>query len=221
MSPADSGPPASSGRPAPAGARKGGTPQRVIGLVGGIASGKTTVARLFAERVRVAHVDADVVAREVLREPAVAAALRTRFPGAIGADGSMDRTALADRVFGRPEELAALERLTHPRIRSGIEARIAAASGPWVLLDAALLQETGADSLCDVVVFVACPARTRRRRAARTRGWTAEEHARRERRQWPVARKRARADLVVDNGDGEERTRESVRETIAAIEDRG
>ena len=132
----------------------------------------------------------------------------------------MNRHALADHVFDRPEELAALERLTHPRIRARITERITAARGRRVLLDAALLQESGADRLCDVVVYVACPARTRRRRAARTRGWSAEEHARRERRQWPVARKRARADLVVDNGGPEERTRESVREAITAIEGR-
>jgi dephospho-CoA kinase len=96
-------------------------------------------------------------------------------------------------------------------------AAIRRARAPFVLLDAALLQETGADGLCDAVVYVACPARTRRARTRRTRGWTDAHHRAREARQWSCRRKRARADHAIDNSDGPERTRREVARLIRQI----
>jgi len=188
-----------------------------IGLVGGIASGKSTVARLFATERLAVHVDADAIARRVLDRPAVRAALARRIPG-IGARGSLDREMLARKVFGDARALAALEEITHPAIRRGVEAALRRARTPYVLLDAALLQENGADALCDLVVYVACPARTRRARTRRRRGWSEAHHRAREARQWSCRRKRARADFVVDNGNGLDRTRRDVRRLIRKIE---
>jgi dephospho-CoA kinase len=130
----------------------------------------------------------------------------------------MDRAALAEIVFSDPRALAALEEIVHPPIRRAMVRAIAAARTPLVIVDAALLQETGADALCDAVVYVACPARVRRARAIRGRSWTADQWRAREARQWPVRRKRARADLVVDNGDGRGRTRRDVRRALRALE---
>jgi len=191
--------------------------QTVIGLVGGIASGKSTVAALFAEEREAVHVDADAIARRVLGQPDVQDALARRFPGARGPDGRMDRTKLARRVFRDRKALADLEALTHPRIRTALERAVARAGGRLVVLDAALLQETGADALCDAVVYVACPARVRRRRA-RARGWTEAEHRAREARQWSCRRKRARADFVVRNEGDLSRTRRDVRRVLRRIE---
>lgn len=187
----------------------------VVGLVGGVASGKSTVARILAGERGAAHVDADALARRVFRRPAVQRALRRRFPGARGRDGSMDRIELARRVFSSRRALAALEAITHPPIRRAIEAAIRRARARIVVLDAALLQETGADGLCDEVWYVACPARERRRRAREGRGWSAAEHRAREARQWPCRRKRARAQQVIDNGGDPGRTR---RETLRALD---
>lgn len=193
-------------------------PTTIIGLVGGIASGKSVVARLFAEERTAAVVDADLLVRRVQRQPAVRRALAARFPGCIGADGGMDRPKLARRVFGRPRELEALEAILHPPVRRAIRRAIDRATTPYVIVDVPLLQERGLDSICDTVVYVACDARTRRRRARATRGWTPDEHRLRESRQWPVRRKRAKADHVVENGKDLARTRADVRRVLRAIE---
>jgi dephospho-CoA kinase len=189
----------------------------VIGLVGGIASGKSTVAALLAEERKALCLDADAIARRVLERPDVQRALARRFPGARGPDGRMDRRKLARRVFSDRRALDDLERLTHPRIRAALERALRRARERTVVIDAALLQETGADGLCDVVVYVACPARTRRRRA-RARGWTEAEHRAREARQWSCRRKRALADHTVWNGGDPGRTRREVRRMLQRIE---
>jgi len=193
-------------------------PTTIIGLVGGIASGKSSVARLFAEARTATIVDADHLARRVLRQPAVRGALADRFPGCLGADGELDRSKMARRVFRRPRELRALEAILHPPIRRAIRRAIARARTPYVIVDAPLLQEVGLDAFCDAVVYVACDARSRRRRARATRGWSAEEHRLRESRQWPVRRKRARADHVVDNSSSPARARRDVRRILRALE---
>jgi len=190
----------------------------VIGLVGGIASGKSTVARLWALERRAVHVDADAIARRVLGRADVRAALARRLRG-LG-KGRIDRDVLARTVFLDPRALKALEEVTHPRIREAMVRAIERAKAPYVLVDAALLQETGADSLCDAVVYVACPARTRRARSRKTRGWSEEHHRAREARQWSCRRKRARADFAVDNSGDAARTRREVRRLIARIESR-
>ncbi|MHC4940607.1 MAG: dephospho-CoA kinase [Planctomycetota bacterium] len=190
----------------------------IIGLVGGIASGKSSVAALFAQERRVTIVDADALARRVLRQPAVRKALRQRFPKCIGPDGELDRSRMARRVFSKPAELEALEAILHPPIRRAMRAAIRRAKTPYMLIDAPLLQENGIDELCDAVVYVACDARTRRRRARLNRGWSEDQHRLRESRQWPVRRKRAHADYVVDNNTTTARARQDVRHILRAIE---
>jgi dephospho-CoA kinase len=189
----------------------------VIGLVGGIASGKTTVAGLLGAERRAVHVDADAIARRVLRRPEVERALSRRIPGA-GSSGRIDREMLTRTVFRDRRALRALEEITHPLIRRELERAIRNARAPYVLLDAALLQETGADELCDHVVYVACPARTRRARTRRARGWSEAHHRAREARQWSCRKKRARADSVVRNTGDVAQTRRDVRRIIRKIE---
>jgi len=111
-----------------------------------------------------------------------------------------------------------LEAIMHPPIRETLKRAIARSRSPLVLVEAALLQENGADGLCDAVVYVAAPARVRRARALSRHGWTEREHRAREAGQWPLRRKRARADIVVDNGGPVERTRRSVRAALRRID---
>ena len=188
----------------------------VSGLVGGIASGKSAVAVHINAECRATHLDADSIARRVMGQAAVREAVARRFPAAVGRDGKMDREKLAGKVFSSRRSLAALEAITHPPIRRAIVRAIRRADTPFVVLDAPLLQETGADDLCDVVVYVACPARVRRARARR-RGLSDAEHRARESHQWSCRRKRARADLVVDNGGYPARTRRQVRRALRQI----
>jgi len=190
----------------------------VLGLIGGIASGKSSVAARFAEQRPCLQIDADDLARRVLRRPAVRRALQERFPGLVGADGSLNRKKMASLVFRHPPELAALEAILHPPILRGIRAAIEKARTRYVLLDAPLLLETGLDRLCDSLVYVACPARVRRRRAAVNRGWSEAEHRERESRQWTLRRKRARADYIVNNGSTPATAARDVRRILRRLE---
>lgn len=175
----------------------------VIGLMGGVASGKSTIAGLFAAR-GLRHVDADRHARLVLQRPDVVRAVAVAFgPDALGTDGSVDRKALAARVFADSEARRRLEAITHPAIRAEILAELAAARAARqsVLLDVPLLLENGLIEHCDVTVFVAAANAARRARAL-ARGWAEGELERREAAQAPLAVKSARAGHSIRN-DGD------------------
>jgi dephospho-CoA kinase len=129
-----------------------------VGLTGGIACGKTTVANLFAA-LGVTIVDNDLLAREVVAVGSpLHAEIRAHFgDGVFAADGSLDRRALRDRVFADPHERQWLERLTHPAIRALTDQRCEAATGPYVIVAIPLLTETGSASRFDRVLVVDCP----------------------------------------------------------------
>lgn len=180
----------------------------VIGLVGGVGSGKSSIARRLAKQRNIAIIDADAIGHNVLTHPHVKQKLRRVFGEEIfDAAGNVDRSRLAQRVFGDQAENQKarhqLENIVHPEIERGISETIellrASNSVEAVLLDAAILFETGWSHVCDYVVFVDTPLPTRRQRAAEARGWTAEELERRERSQMTLEEKRSRADFVIDN----------------------
>lgn len=185
----------------------------VIGLLGGIASGKSAVAQRFAEHGLCA-IDADGIGQAVSRDPAVLAEVAAALgPGTVR-DGALDRPVLAALVFRDAAARQRLEAILHPRIRAQVLADLAAAKlrGESVLLDVPLLLENGLIEQCDHVVFVRAELTTRLARAA-ARGWSPEELARREAVQAPLAQKRARARFVVDN-DGDLAT---MRGDVAAV----
>ncbi|MGP0064843.1 MAG: dephospho-CoA kinase [Isosphaeraceae bacterium] len=188
----------------------------VIGLIGGIGSGKSSVASLMTVR-GASVIDADAVGHELLGEPEIRARIVEQFgegvlegpPG--DRDGSLriDRRALGKIVFADPSERRALEAILHPPMRArflrDIEALVrAGASGP-VVLDAAILLEAGWDDLCDRVVFVDAPRPERLRRVKEARGWSEEAFEARERSQWPCDEKRSRADWIIPNHTGRDR----------------
>lgn len=186
---------------------------RLIGLTGGIGSGKSTVARLFAERGAVV-IDADQVAREVVEpgEPALDA-IRVRFgPGVIDADGQLDRPALAAIVFGDVAARRDLEGITHPRIAERIAERIEAVRRAEetdgvervVVLDHPLLVESGAAVGYRTVVVVEAPLETRIHRLVTARGMgEADARARVAAQADDDARRDAATHLVDNGGDVE------------------
>lgn len=188
----------------------------VIGILGGVASGKSEVARLLRE-AGAGVLDADRVGHEVLRLAEVERAARDRWGDAVfDAAGRIDRGRLAAIVFAPPpdgpRERAELEKLTHPRIAERIERereRLAAAGCPAAVLDAPLLLEANWDRLCDRLVYVEAPRDVRLARALR-RGWSRAEFAAREDAQAPVEQKRGRADLIIENSGDLEETRNEV-----------
>jgi dephospho-CoA kinase len=187
----------------------------VIGLVGGVASGKSLVARHFAQ-LGASVIDADKIGHEVLRDPAVIRQVVERWgEEVLDSEGHIDRNRLAGVVFtGQPGggPLAELESMTHPRIVDRIEQRLAElreAGTRVALLDAPVMLEAGWQRLCDRIVFVDAPSDERRRRAL-DRGWSEGAWRAREAAQWPVADKRSLATDVIDNAATPEQTRAQV-----------
>jgi dephospho-CoA kinase len=158
----------------------------VIGLVGRIGAGKSTVARRFAE-LGATVIDADRIAHEVLAEESVVAALEERFgPGVLDPQGRVARRRIAERVFGPgpdgARELAWLEALVHPRVHRRIAAALETCRREGVgvtVLDVPLLVQAGWERTCTRIVVVECPDAIRRSRLA-ARGWSAEEQEARE-----------------------------------------
>jgi dephospho-CoA kinase len=190
---------------------------KTIGLIGGVASGKSLVARMFVE-LGAGLLDADHAGHAVLADDlGVRETLVSHFGLSIVADdGSLDRSAIAQRVFGDSDSAAAerafLESVLHPRIGQLLadrKAAFAATGHPAVILDAPLLLEADWQPLCDLVVFVDADRDIRLARAL-SRGWTTEEFARREAAQWPVERKRAAADVIIPNNGDVDSLRKSV-----------
>ena len=190
---------------------------RVVGLLGGIGSGKSAVAALFVESGARA-VDADRIAHGVLEDPAVRRTLASWWGPGILDRGKVDRAGVARRVFRSAAEAARLNALVHPRIRRELRREISRArrGGGVLIVEAALLLETGSDAGCDVLVFVDAPAALRKRRVA-ARGWTVAEWKRRERAQWPLRRKKIKADYVIDNGGSRAATRKQVEFILQEI----
>ena len=145
------------------------TARPVIGLTGGVASGKSSVARAFEARHAGGVVDADLAARAVV-EPGTEglAAVVTHFgPEVLTTDGRLDRAALRARVFGDTAQRKALEALLHPRIRAWMMARAEAAPTPYVVLDIPLLAEGGGRAtwpMLDRIVVVDVPVAVQRAR---------------------------------------------------------
>lgn len=172
----------------------------LIGLTGGIGSGKSTVSSGLA-RHGATVIDADAIVHE-LQEPgtAVFAAMVERFGESIlGPDGALDRQALADRVFTDADELAALNGIVHPAVGAEIAGRLAAA-GPddIVIMDVPLLVESGRDDMAGTIV-VDLPVDEAVRRLVEHRGFTEADARARMDRQVGRTERLARADLVIDN----------------------
>jgi len=175
---------------------------RVWGLTGNIGAGKSTVARLLAAR-GVPVVDADQIAREVVEpgRPALEE-IAHRFPGTIAPDGTLDRKALAARVFRDAGEREALNRITHPRIAEEVAARmsaLASAGHPIAVYEAALIVENGLHRGLDGLVVVTAPEEAQLARLRKRDAMSEEEARARLAAQLPSADKERLATFVIDN----------------------
>ncbi len=189
----------------------------LLGIIGGVASGKTFVAEQLEQKGAVV-INADRLAHEVLKYDEVKRQARERWgAGIFGPDGEIDRPALGKIVFAPapdgPRELAYLEQLTHPRVRRLIEQRVGEIArqgeATAIVLDVPLLLEAGWHELCDRVLFVDAPRQVRQARAA-SRGWPPQEFARREAAQQSLDDKKRAADLVIDNAGSAQAVRAQI-----------
>lgn len=196
----------------------------VIGLTGGIACGKSTVAQVFRE-LGARVVDADELAREVTRpgEPALAALVKAFGEDILSADGELDRKKLGDRVFGNPSAVATLNAITHPAILARTGKRLADAQREglgWVVYEAALILENRAEAGLSALVCVLCPPELQRQRLIARSGLTADEAERRIAAQTDDTNRRAKATWLIENDKDIETLKARAREIFAAIDAR-
>ena len=189
-----------------------------IGLTGTLGAGKST-ALAELQRLGAATICADELARRLsAKGGAIARAVRRDFgPGFLRADGSVDRPALARRVFSDPEARRRLERATHPRILREALRLLGRSRAPVAVVDAPVLFEAGLGERFDVTVTVSAPRDAALRRLAR-RGMSRAESLRRMRAQWPARRKEAAADVVLSNRGSRKDFLKLVREYYRAWE---
>lgn len=174
----------------------------VVGLLGGIGSGKSVVASEFARRgARI--IRADDLGHAALQEPAIRDQVVTQLGRQVLDDkGEIDRARVASIVFEDRQARKELERIVHPWIRQRAEKQIDEAKREGVqlvIVDAAVLLEAGWGELCDQLVFVETPEEVRQSRVTQSRGWSIDHWKDREAAQLPLTEKHARADHVLDN----------------------
>jgi dephospho-CoA kinase len=176
---------------------------RIVGLTGGIATGKTTFAAALRAR-GLPVIDADLLARAAVAPgaPALAEIVRAFGPTVLGPDGTLDRKRLGELVFAEPEARRRLEAITHPAVRRAVAeetARLAAAGHALAFYDVPLLYEVGLDRTLDSVVVVWAPPEVQRARLAARDGLLPSEADARLAAQLPIDEKAARADFVIEN----------------------
>jgi dephospho-CoA kinase len=193
----------------------------IIGIVGGIGSGKTFVAKVFGE-MGCLVISSDDQVRQAYRDYRVKQALRQWWgPMVFGPDGEVDRSAVARKVFSKAEELRRLEQLIHPLVSEAREGVMRANAGNAQVVafvwDTPLLIEAGLNRQCDAVVFVDAPLQLRQQRVGQSRGWGPSELESREKSQHPLDSKRKISDYVVSNTAGPDEVRAQVREVLSRI----
>ncbi|MDH4192977.1 MAG: dephospho-CoA kinase [Nitrospirota bacterium] len=188
----------------------------VVGLTGGLASGKTTVAGLF-KSLGARIIDADQLARTVVEpgKPAWRDILKEFGPQVLNSDKTINRQALANIVFGAPRKLRLLQKIIHPRVarEQAKQAKIIQQRSPYavIIYDAALLLEAGAQKRMDHVIVVTADRTTQLDRACRRDGLSKTQAIRRIKQQMPLRRKLEYADAVLDGTWARSRLRRAVQ----------
>ncbi len=193
----------------------------IIGITGGIGSGKSLVASCFGE-IGCLVISADEQVRQAYQDPAIIAELRNWWgQDVLTPDGQLNRRKVADIVFEDDLQRQRLEKLIHPRVNELRQRRMnQAAADPQVraiVWDTPLLFETGLRGGCDAIVFVESPLPQRLERVGRGRGWNEAELLRREKSQWPLDKKREISDYIIDNTADADYVRRQVSEVLFRI----
>lgn len=175
-----------------------------VGLTGGIGSGKSTVCAMLRER-GVTVYSSDERAKELMNsDSTIKERIIARFGAESFEDGVLNRAYLAQRVFASEEELAALNAIVHPRVMEDFEAWAESAEGEYVVLESAILFESGFDSKVDMVVAIMAPEDLRIERAMQRDGVTKEQVVERMRRQLSDEERCSRSKYAIVNIELEE-----------------
>ena len=183
-----------------------------VALTGGIASGKSTVASLFAE-LGVPLIDTDVIAREVVEpgRPALAAIVATFGPGVLDTQGCLDRRRMRERIFADPTAKQGLEAILHPAIRAEMERQSRVTGGPYQVLVIPLLAESGRRDHVDRVLLVDVPEALQVERLALRDGVSREQAEAALNAQATRAERLAIADDVIQNSGRVDELKQQVR----------
>lgn len=194
---------------------------KVIGLTGGIASGKSTISNIFKE-VGWPVIDADQTARQVVMPGSLGLAqIVSRFGSQVlQPDGTLDRTALGSMVFDDPQSLSDLDQIEHPLIMAAIDKQLAGFKKqglPVVVLDVPLLFETGLDQECDLTVLAVVDHKTQLERLMKRDHCTKAAALKRINAQMPLEEKMRRADVIIDNNGSLAQTRLQVARLVERV----
>ena len=193
----------------------------IIGIVGGIGSGKSFVASLFGQ-LGCLVIDSDALVRAAYQDERIRQVIRGWWGHAVfSPDGAINRAAVGQKVFADPAERERLEGLIHPEVDEARKRLMSAAvNDPQVVAfvwDTPLLMEKGLHRECDALVFVDAAPEQRLERVRRTRGWDEAELLRRQKLQWPLDKKRRISDHAVANTADADYARGQVRDVLSRI----
>ena len=193
----------------------------IIGLTGGLGSGKSTVAGMFAKRgIRI--IDADAITRDLLAPGKKCVKKVAKiFPGVILYANRVNRSQLAKIVFSHPRELKKLTDILYPEALKVVKVKISQYKHePFIVLDAPLLFESGWDKITDTTIVVAATRRQQIERAQKRLGLTQAQALRRLKNQMPMKEKCELADIIIDNRHGLQETRQQVNAIIDRLRKR-
>ena len=175
---------------------------KIIGLTGGIGSGKSTVLRLFAEKNAPYYI-ADIEAKMLMESDAGLRKKIIEYFGeqAYNDDNRLNTGYIASIVFTQPEELKALNAMVHPVVHADFLSFAKKIKVPYLIYENAILYESGADAFCDAVILVTAPEEERIRRVMFRDGVSEQQVRDRIRNQWSEERKKALADYIITNID--------------------
>lgn len=182
---------------------------KIVCLTGGIGSGKSTVAEMFA-KLSVGVYHADDAAKRLMQEDQE---LKSVLVGLLGAEtykeqGQLNRPWIAQKLFNNPELLEQWNAVVHPRVALDFDQWLSAQSGDYIIKEVAILFETHGHKKCDLSILITAPEEERIRRVMQRDGWTAEQIHARLKHQWPDEKKIPLADFVLENLDLNLLTRE-------------
>lgn len=183
---------------------------KIVGLTGGIGSGKSTIAGFFAQMGVPVYI-ADDEAKKILYLPDTVSALKEAFGEGIFTDGVPDRVKIAALVFNNNQKLETLNGIIHPAVARHFTAWAAAQATPFVIKEAAILFESGSHKDCDAIITVTAPHEVKIQRVMQRDGVSREQVLQRMAHQWPDEEKIKRSDFVINNTTLEEAREQAVK----------
>ena len=174
---------------------------KIIGLTGGIGSGKTTIANYF-DSLGIPVFIADDEAKRLMQSSAILEAIKTSFGDAIFENGQLNRQQLAAIVFSDPEKLSQLNNIIHPAVKKQFTIWLSQyQTAPFVIYEAAILFESGSYQNCDIIITITAPFEDRITKVMQRDSRSREQVVQRINAQWTDEQRISKSDFVIDNTD--------------------